>query len=169
MSSTDEIYFSYFKKGFLYQFSAIYDSLLSDWNVSFLVYHVNDKAIYLGEYARFRRQVLRKLNKLDSLEDRNKIIDNLDYKYVGVIAYYLKSYVERIQRNQPRNVSIINYGQLMVDKLIELISILKIDDLKVTKLDQKNMISFYFVWNKIIVATYCLHKNTEQSNFSSDY
>lgn len=169
MSYPEDIYFSYTKNGFLYQFNARYDIVLNDWNVTFLVYHNNDNQIYLGEYTRFRKQILRKLNDIDDLEHRAKIIDDLDFKYVTVISSFVHSYASRIRRTKPRGISLFDYGKQQIDKLMALIITLNVDDLNVTKLDQKNTVSFYFVWNNIITATYYLYKQSDKDKFSSDY
>ncbi len=169
MSQPEDISICYTRHGFLYQFNANFDFLLNNWNVSFLVYHVNDEQIYLGEYSRFRRKVLYLLNKMDDLEHKSKIIDELNYKYVSVISSYIYSYISRIRNTKPADISLCDYARQKIDKFIELISILKVNDLTATKLDQKNAISFFFVWNGIITASYRIYKNTDQDYFSSDY
>lgn len=169
MSQPEDIEFSYTKKGFLYQFNARYDFLLNDWTVSFLVYHPKSHKIYLSEYARFRRQILRKLENTADLDHRYKIIDELDYKYVKIISAYIAEYVNRIKRTKPDNETLFEYGKQKIDKLMELIITLKIDDLNVTKIDQKNSITFYFVWNRIIIGTYILNKTNDTDKYLSDY
>lgn len=169
MSQPEDIEFSYTKKGFVYHFSATFDFLLNDWRIIFLVYHTNSKQIYLSEYSRFRKQVLRKLEAMDDLIHKSKIIDELDYKYVNVISSYLHAYTLRIRKNKPEDSSLFDYGRQAIERLMGLITTLKIDDLTVTKLDQKNNVTFYFVWNRIITGTYTLNKLTDQDKFSSEY
>ena len=169
MSYPENVTISYTKHSFLYQFNAVYDAYLQDWSVSLLVYHFNDSQIYLGEYARFRRQILRKLESMDDLENRSKIITELNSKYVGVISSYIYQYTSRIRKNKPQDISLFDYGKQMVEKLTELIIQLRIDDLNIVKLDQKYTVTFHFVWNGTIAASYCLYKQNDHDKFSSEY
>lgn len=169
MSYPENVNISYTKNGFLYQFDAIYDLLIDDWIVSFLVYHVNDNQIYLGEYSYFRKQILRRLESMNDLENKSKIISELDFKYVKIISSYIYQYTSRIRRNKPQNISLFDYSKQMIEKLMELIIQLNISDLNIVKLDQKYTITFHFVWKGIITASYCLYKQSDHDKFFSEF
>lgn len=169
MSYPEDVNISYTENGFLYQFNAIYDILINDWIVSFLVYHINDKQIYLGEYTCFRKRILRKLESIVDLENRAKITAELDLKYIKVISSYIHQYTSRIRKNKPQNISLFDYGKQMIEKLMELIIQLRINDLNIVKLDQIYTVTFHFVWNGTIAASYCLYKQSDHDKFSSEY
>lgn len=171
MFSNGELYLSYLKHGFLHVFNAVQDFYFNNWNVTFLVYHHKDSKLYLGEYTRFRKQIIRKLDQISDLDnrDRSQIIDELDYKYIKIMSTYLREYVERIRRTKPRNISLFDYGQQMISKFHQIIDTFKIDDLRITTLDQKNTISFFFIWNHVIVASYCLYKQNDSDKFVTEF
>ena len=162
----DDIYISYTDSGFLHSFSAAKDER-DEWKVHFLVMQVKDQSkVYLGEYTKFRKQVLKRLSAL-GLIDQRQIIDQIDTAYVKVIQSFLSKYVARIHMNCPSDRSYYDYGQETINKVQEIIDRFDID-LHVTRIYQPGRVAFHFTWNGDIVASYYInqHHNSDHLDTS---
>ena len=154
---SDDVYISYTDNGFLHSFSAAKDGN-GDWSVHFLVMQVNDRSkVYLGEYTKFRKQVLNRLKALGLLDQR-QIRDQIDNVYIKVIQAFLMKYIARIHVNLQEGVNLYEYGQETISKLQEIIDAFDID-MRVTRIYQPGKVAFYFTWDGNIVASYYINKN----------
>ena len=159
----DDIYISYTDNGFLHSFSATKDAH-EGWNVHFLVMQVKDQSkVYLGEYTKFRKQVLHRLKALGLLDQR-QITDQIDAAYVKVIQSFLSKYIARIHVNCPKDQSLFDYGQTKINRIQELIDEFKVD-LNVTRIYQPSRVAFHFTWNGDIVASYYINQHTNTDRF----
>lgn len=163
---TEDVYISYTDNGFLHSFSATKDAH-NEWLVHFLVMQVKDQSkVYLGEYTKFRKQVLKRLNTLGLLDQR-QIKEQIDDVYVKVIQSFLTRYIARIHLNCPKTRNLYDYGQEMINKLQSIIDEFDID-LHVTRIYQPGKVAFHFTWNGDIVASYYInqHNNTDHLDTS---
>lgn len=163
---TDDVYISYTDNGFLHSFSATKDAH-GEWSVHFLVMQVKDQSkVYLGEYTKFRKQVLKRLTALGLLDQR-QITDQIDSIYVKIIQSFLSRYIARIHLNCPKNENLYDYGQKLINKLQTIIDEFGID-LNVTRIYQPGKVAFHFTWNGDIVASYYInqHNNTDHLDTS---
>ena len=159
----DDIYISYTDNGFLHSFSAVRDAH-DDWKVHFLVMQVNDQSrVYLGEYTKFRRQVIKRLKALGLLDQR-QIMDQIDTAYTKVIQAFLSKYIARIHLNCPKGTGLYDYGQKQINKIQEIIDEFNID-LNVTRIYQPMKVAFHFTWNGDIVASYYINQYTNTDRF----
>ena len=162
---SDDIYISYTSDGFLHSFNATKDAH-DVWSVHFLVMHVKDRSkVYLGEYTKFRRQVLKRLEALGLLDQR-QIMDKIDTAYVKVIQAFLIKYIARIHVNCPEGESLYSYGQKQVTRIQEIIDRFDID-LNVTRVYQPGRVAFYFTWNGDIIATYYISDVTNTDHLDT--
>lgn len=162
---TDDIYISYTDNGFLHSFDATQEAD-GTWNVHFLVMQIQDQdKAYLGEYTKFRKQVMRRLKALGLLDQR-QIIDQVDSAYIKVIQSFLSRYVARIHINKPKGVSLYDYGQKIITKVQEIIDQFDID-LRVTRVYQPGKVAFHFTWNGDIVASYYINKHSNTDHLDT--
>lgn len=163
---SDDIYISYTDNGFLHSFNATKDAH-DVWSVHFLVMHVKDQTkVYLGEYTKFRKQVLHRLDALNLL-DKREIIIQIDDAYMKIIQSFLSKYIARIHLNCPKTTSLYDYGQQQINKLQQIIDEFEIE-LNVTRIYQPGKVAFHFTWNGDIVASYYInqHGNTDHLDTS---
>lgn len=162
---TDDIYVSYTDNGFLHSFSAALDAN-GDWKIHFLVMHLTDQSrVYLGEYTKFRKQVLRRLEVLRLLDQR-QITEQLDDAYVRIVQSFLLKYIARIHLNCPKDNDLYEYGQKQINKLQTIIDEFDID-LNVTRIYQPGKVAFHFTWNGDIIASYYINQHSNTDRFDT--
>lgn len=155
---SDDIYISYTDNGFLHSFSAAKDAH-DEWHIQFLVMHAKDRSkVYLGEYTKFRTQVISRLYAL-SLADKRAILAKINDVYVKVIQSFLSRYIARIHVNCPKDASLYDYGQKQISKLQKVTDAFDID-LRITRIYQPCRVAFHFTWDGDIVASYYINQRS---------
>ena len=162
---SDDIYISYTSDGFLHSFNAAKNAY-NEWSVSFLVMHVKDRSkVYLGEYTKFRHQILKRLEALDLLDQR-QIIEKIDSAYIKVVQSFLTRYIARIHVNCPEDATLYDYGRQQINRIQEIIDQFDID-LHVTRIYQPGKVAFHFTWNGDIVASYYINQNSNTDHLDT--